>query len=301
MGDRKQMPSFDDEREQAKLFYKKTDEKGGYAYGFSFGGQEKFEEGNPETGVKGHYTFVDANGLSKRVDYIADKEGFRILNDQDGNRFKREVKPDRVKTRMSSYMDSSSLRHDGQENMSNEHMEGQDMYSNIMGRDMLKSNMYDNRMGQDRSSNLMGGNMMKGNMRGQDMSSDHMGRNMLRSKMYNNGIGQDITSNLMSRNMMNGNMMGQEMSSNMMGRNLLRSNMYGNQMGRDMPSNVMTANLIDGNMMTSNMMTGRDMSSNMMQNRMNTYGNNVDSNLLGQRSIMGQRMEMERIPDRMVN
>merc|ERR1712029_901888 len=279
MLDRRQMPSFDDEREQAKLFYKKTDEKGGYAYGFSFGGQEKFEEGNPETGVKGHYTFVDANGLSKRVDYIADKEGFRILNDQDGNRFKREVKPDLVKTRMSSYMDSSSLRHDGQENMSNEHMEGQDMYSNIMGRDMLRSNMYDNRMGQDMSSNLMGGNMMKGNMMGQGMSSDQMGRNMLRSKMYNNGIGQDISSNLM-------------------GRNLLRSNMYGNQMGRDMTSNMMTANLLDGNRMTSKMMTGR---SNMMNNRMNTY--NVDSNLLGQRSsIMGQRMEMERIPEnRMVN
>merc|ERR1719495_2241645 len=62
MLDRRQMPSFDDKREQAKLFYKKTDEKGSYAYGFSFGGQEKFEEGNPETGVKGHYTFVDANG-----------------------------------------------------------------------------------------------------------------------------------------------------------------------------------------------------------------------------------------------
>merc|ERR1712168_802439 len=115
-----------------------------------------------------------------------------------------------------------------------------------------------------------------------------MGRNLLRSKMYNNGMGQDISSNLMSRNMMNGNMMG---------RNMLRSNMYGNQMGRDMPSNVMTATLIDGNRMTSNMMTGR---SNMMNNRMNAY--TVDSNLLGQRSILGQRMEMERIPDnQMVN
>merc|ERR1712029_664224 len=156
MLDRRQMPSFDDEREQAKLFYKKTDEKGSYAYGFSFGGQEKFEEGNPETGVKGHYTFVDANGLSKRVDYIADKEGFRILNDQDGNRFKREVKPDLVKTRMSSYMDSSSLRHDGQENMSNEHMRAQEMSKNTMGQNVLQSTMYNNRMGQDRSSNLMG-------------------------------------------------------------------------------------------------------------------------------------------------
>merc|ERR1712108_17033 len=139
----------------------------------------------------GHYTFVDANGLSKRVDYIADKEGFRILNDQDGNRFKREVKPDLVKTRMSSYMDSSSLRHDGQDNMSNEHMKGQDVYSNMMGRDMLRSNMYVNRMGQDMSSK-----MMDQHMRGQEISKNMMGGNMMGSNMYNNGMGQDISSNL---------------------------------------------------------------------------------------------------------
>merc|ERR550519_137316 len=105
MLDSRRMPSFNDERQQAKLFYKKTDEKGSYAYGFSFGGQEKFEEGNPETGVKGHYTFIDANGLSKRVDYIADKEGFRIIHDNDNNegRFKRDTSPDLVRTKMTSY------------------------------------------------------------------------------------------------------------------------------------------------------------------------------------------------------
>jgi len=344
MLDSRQMPSFDDERAQGKQFYKHTDQKGNYAYGYAYGNSEKFEEGNAETGIKGHYTFVDANGLSKRVDYIADKEGFRILNDDaDNNRFKREVQPDLVRTRMSSYMDSSSLRQDqpdrqlsmvsrdnkmnlmrsdmmgqnmrkenmmGQnmrnenmmgQNMRNENLRGQDMYSNMMGRNMLRSkmynnkiaqdmssnmigqdrsssmmgqdairsNMYDNRMGQDMSSNMMGGNMMGKNM----IKSNMMGQDGLRTNIYNNRMGQDMSSKMMDENMMKSSLMGQEMSSDMMGHNMMRSNMYGNEMG---------------------------MSSNM--NRMNAYSNGLDSTLLGQRSVMGQRMEMERIPDnRMVN
>merc|ERR1712110_287017 len=312
MLDSRQMPSFDDERAQGKQFYKHTDQKGNYAYGYAYGNSEKFEEGNAETGIKGHYTFVDANGLSKRVDYIADKEGFRILNDDaDNNRFKREVQPDLVRTRMSSYMDSSSLRQDqpdrrlsmvsrdnqmnlmrsdmmgqnmrkenmmGQnmrnenmmgQNMRNENLRGQDMYSNMMGRNMLRSKMYNNKIAQDMSSNMMGGNMMGKNM----IKSNMMGQDGLRTNIYNNRMGQDMPSKMMDENMMKSSLMGQEMSSDMMGHNMMRSNMYGNEMG---------------------------MSSNM--NRMNAYSNGLDSTLLGQRSVMGQRMEMERIPDnRMVN
>jgi len=77
----RRMSSFDDDAAQGSQYYKHTDGLGNYVYGYSYGTQEKFEEGSPETGVKGHYTFVDANGVSKRVDYVADKEGFRVLND----------------------------------------------------------------------------------------------------------------------------------------------------------------------------------------------------------------------------
>merc|ERR1711923_94566 len=89
--------------------YYKRDNMGNYRYGYTSDNSERFEEGNAETGVKGHYTFIDANGLSKRVDYIADKEGFRIIHDNDSNegRFKRDVSPDLVRTKMTSYRDMS--------------------------------------------------------------------------------------------------------------------------------------------------------------------------------------------------
>merc|ERR1719481_2096661 len=47
-------PSFDDD--QGSQYYKHTDGLGNYVYGYSYGTQEKFEEGSPETGVKGHYS-----------------------------------------------------------------------------------------------------------------------------------------------------------------------------------------------------------------------------------------------------
>lgn len=65
--------------EQGVDQYYKQDDFGNYAYGYANGNSEKFEVGNPQSGVKGHYTYVDSNGLNQKVEYVADDEGFRIV------------------------------------------------------------------------------------------------------------------------------------------------------------------------------------------------------------------------------
>merc|ERR550534_248111 len=205
----------------------------------------------------GHYTFIDANGLSKRVDYIADKEGFRIIHDNNaGSRFKREVKPDLVRTKMTSYRDMSLLRDDSQDMY---RMDGR----NMIGRGM-SSNM--NMMGQEMSSNMMGQDMMGQNMMGQNMYD------MTRMSPYT-----DMRlSEMMSPNMRNSNMM----SPNMMTPNMMSSN------------NIMSPNMMSPNMRNSNMYMMSPNSNNMMT---------PNGQLLGQRDVMAQRMEVERIDDSLLN
>merc|ERR1719175_494340 len=104
-----------------------------------------------------------ANGKMRRVDYIADNQGFHILRDtadNTGKYIKREaetsVEPDLIKTRMTSYMDSSSLRNDNNMHQMNNNQMGRDMSSSMMPRNnQLTSNMYraSNLMGHDISSN----------------------------------------------------------------------------------------------------------------------------------------------------
>merc|ERR1719145_100965 len=136
--------------------YYKRDNMGNYRYGYTSDNSERFEEGNAETGVRGHYTYIDANGLSKRVDYIADKDGFRILNeiDNDSRRFKREaeadVNPDLIRTSMTSRLDSSSLRDNS--------LDMRRMSNNMMGRDMSPVNMM--------RSNQMSSNMYRSDLMG---------------------------------------------------------------------------------------------------------------------------------------
>merc|ERR1719295_2248816 len=233
-----QQMSFDymnnalDSQSQGNQYYNQ-DKRGNYIYGYSSDVAEKFEEGNAETGVKGHYTFIDANGLSKRVDYIADKEGFRIIHDNDNNegRFKRDVSPDLVRTKMTSYRDMSLLRDDSQ-----------DMYRMNMGRDMMGHN------------------------------------NMMNQYSNMNRVGQDMSSSMMRQNMM-----GQDMSTNMM-------NMY--DMARMSPY---TDIRMLSNMMTPNNMMGSNIYNNMMNRNRN------EGELLAQRDVMAQRMEVERIKDSLLN
>merc|ERR1719320_2317546 len=220
------------------------DKMGNYVYAYATQNSEKKEEGDMHS-VKGHYAYIMSNGQKRRVDYIADDQGFHIIRDDaDNSRIKRSVEPDLIQTKMTSYMDSSSLRDDTM-----------DMY-----RRMSPKNMYRNKMGMidnqnmgrktylsnDMSSNMMGRNMMHQDMSSNMMIKNMMGQDMTNSMMYNNMMGQDMSRNLMnqrnmmdmSNNMRNKQMMGQDMHSNMnmMGQGMNQMNSYANMqmMGQSM-------------------------------------------------------------------
>merc|ERR1712110_966367 len=124
------------------------DDFGNYVYSYNDQQSEKSEEGNNQS-IKGQYAYIMSNGVTRRVEYIADDNGFHIIGDNaDPARIKRSTEADPIQTRMTSMMDSSALRDDTH-----------DMYrmSNMMARDM-PSNMDRNIMGmeQQRYSNMLG-------------------------------------------------------------------------------------------------------------------------------------------------
>merc|ERR1712110_1366038 len=184
------------------------DDFGNYVYSYNDQQSEKSEEGNNQS-IKGKYAYIMSNGVLRHVEYIADNDGFHIIRDNaDPARIKRSVEADLIQTRMTSMMDSSSLRDDTH-----------DMYrmSNMMARDM-PSNMDRNIMGmeQQRYSNMLGMNMMGQVSMDQNMlSQDTMGPKMM-GRNISNVMGRDMTLNMMSRNMM-----AQDRISQMMGRNML--------------------------------------------------------------------------------
>merc|ERR1711973_91794 len=177
--------------------------------------------------IKGHYAYTMSNGVKRRVEYIADNNGFHIIRDNaDPARIKRSSEPDLVQAKMTSIMDSSSMRDDDMYRMSN--MMGRDMSSqmdrNMMGMDQQRySNMMmgRNMMGQDNmGQHMMGQDNMGQRMMGQDnmgqrmMGQDTMGRNMMGRNIYNIMSNRGMTSDM-------SNMMGQQIDSNMMGRNMM--------------------------------------------------------------------------------
>merc|ERR550534_2146575 len=271
--------------------YLLQDKFGNYAYAYANQNSEKMEKGD-QNSVKGHYAYIMSNGQKRHVDYIADNQGFHVIRDDADNasRFKRSVEPDLIQTKMTSYMDSSSLRDDSRD-MHRRMMSPNNMMqrNNQMGRNMYMNN--------DMSSKMVNRNMMS-----QDMYSNMMNRNMMGQDMMNrNMMGQDMTNNMMSRNMMGRDMSNNMMYSNMMSQNIPNINMN----SRDMMSNTM---MNSRDMMSNNMMNSRDMMNNQMMgqdmlqtnmmnqgmNRMNSYANNE---LMGQnRNMMSQRMEIEQIP-----
>merc|ERR1712226_805362 len=225
--------------------YHLKDNLGNYAFGYSTQNSEMAEEGNAQL-KKGHFANIMADGKMRRVDYIADDQGFHILRDtadNTGKYIKREaetsVEPDLIRTRMTSYMDSSSLRDDNKDmhKMSNDQM-GWDMSSSMMQRNnQLTSNMYrtNNLMGHDMSTmNMLGLDKSFMNMMGRDMSSRNklMGYDM---SSRNNMMGQRLN-NMMGRDMSSINMMGRDMSSR---NNLVGHDMSANQMSQEMSSNLM--------------------------------------------------------------
>jgi len=265
--------------------YMVKDDFGNYAYSYNGQESEKSEERNGQS-IKGQYTYIMANGVKRRVEYIADNNGFHIIRDNaDPARIKRSTEPDFIQTRMQSLMGSSSLRDDAN-----------DMYrmSSIMGRD-IPSNMDRNPMGieQQRYTNMMGRDSFNRNMMGQDtMGHEMMGRNIY-NIMSNRGMTSDV-SNMIGQQM-NSNMMGQDMT--MMSRNMMAQDRNSQMMGRNMLGQQdMTPNMMYSNMMGQDVM---DMSNNRMSNMMNSREMSSDSlvnnGLMGQR--MMQKMEIEHVPE----
>merc|ERR1712226_230002 len=284
------------------------DDFGNYHYGYATQDSERSEESNGQT-VKGHYTYIMADGQKRRVDYIADNQGFHILRDDADltNRIKREaeaaVEPDLTRTRMTAVMDSTSLMDDNQDMHSTNNLMGRDMTStnNMMLRNKLNnqmsSNMYRSSDLMNQGSNLMGSDMYT------NMMGHNIGKTMIGQNMYSKMMGRDMSSNMMGRSVdntlmghgMSSNMMGRDMSSNAMDKSMMgRQNMYTTMMGRNMDSTMMGRNM-DQNMMGRNMdqnmmghniynnMMGRDMTSNMggqdMSSRM--MGHNIYNNMMG--------------------
>merc|ERR1711973_66219 len=264
--------------------YHLKDNMGNYAFGYSTQNSEMAEEGNAQL-KKGHFANIMADGKMRRVDYIADNQGFHILRDtadNTGKYIKREaetsVEPDLIRTRMSSYMDSSSLRNDNDMHQMSNNQMGQDMSSSMMQRNnRLTSNMY-------KANNLVGRDMSTMNMMGNEMSSmnNMMGRDMLsRNKQMgheissrNNMMGQGLN-NMMGRDMSSMNMTGQDMSSrNMMGQglnNMMGHDMSGNQMSHEMSSNLMGGDMYSNNMVSSNMMSQRMQIETMPSQSLNRF------------------------------
>merc|ERR1719357_1006561 len=183
--------------------YFKQDDSGNYAYGYSSGVSERYEVGNPQSGVKGHYTYVDSNGLNQKVEYVADDQGFRIVGKdeqphQQHSRFTRSVEPDMM--RMTSYylMDSPALMDDDMLQMQ------RGMYRNGMS---LNNNrrMFDNVMSGNRQ-------MYDGRMFDRQMADRHMlDREMSRDNMMYRNMMNDS-----GRQMSDRRMFDREMSANHM-------------------------------------------------------------------------------------
>jgi len=295
--------------------YLEKDNFGNYAFGYSTQNSEMSEVGNAQS-KKGHFANIMADGKLRRVDYVADNQGFHILRDtadKTGRYIKREaeaeplVQPDLIRTRMTSYMDSSSLRDDGKDlhNMSNDMM-GRKMTLSSMPRNNQMSAMY-------RSSNMMNQGMpaimmdqdLTSNMMGRDMTSDmmdqHMSNQMMGRGMTNNMLGHDLTFSTMGRDMST-NMMTLDRHMPMMGQTL-----YTNKMGqRDMVSNLRNPSLLRSDMSADLMergVMGQDVYSNVMDNRNSMMSSNV---VMGQNQMtplnrMSQRMQIETMPSQSLN
>merc|ERR1711962_169819 len=321
--------------------YHLKDNLGNYAFGYSTQNSEMAEEGNAQL-KKGHFANIMADGKLRRLDYIADNQGFHILRDtadNTGKYIKREaetsVEPDLISTRMTSYMDSSSLRNDNNMHQMSNNQMGRDMSSrmmqrnkqptsnmyranNLMGRDMSTMNMMDNdmssmnnMMARDMSSmNILGHGISSMNKMGRDMSSRYnmMGQDISSinkmSQGLNNMMGHDISSmNMMGRDMSSMNMMGRDMYSrnNMMGRDMTsRNNMMNldNMMGHDMSSRN---NMMGPDMSSRNNMVGHDMSTNQMSQEMssNLMGRDMYSNQMLSSNTMGLDMNRMAPPNTM--
>merc|ERR1712038_1603040 len=202
------------------------DDFGNFAYGYSTQNSERAEEGNGNT-VKGHFANIMADGKLRRVDYIADDQGFHILRDTADNtrRFiKREAEADNIQLNIST---SASLRDSTQDAEMSAKMSM--MPNTMLGHDMSMNNMRDR-------NNQMSSNMdMSSAMMGHDMSSPNMGK-MMRQNKYQIVPSWDETvmEHNMDKTMMGNNVdkaiMGHNMDKTMMGSPMVQTMLGHNNM-----------------------------------------------------------------------
>jgi len=304
--------------------YLEKDNFGNYAFGYSTQNSEMSEVGNAQS-KKGHFANIMADGKLRRVDYIADNQGFHILRDtadKTGRYIKREaeaeplVQPDLIRTRMTSYMDSSSLRDDEKESHSRfNNIMSREMTSSAMPRNNQMSAMYrsSDMMNQGMSSNMMNQGMPS-IMMGQDLTSNVMGRdmtaNMMDQRMSNQMMGRGMSNNMMGHDMTFSNI-GRDMSTNLMNLNrnmpMMGQTLYTNKMSqRDMVSNLRNPSLLRSDMSADLMergVMGQDVYSNVMDNRNSMMSSNV---VMGQNQMtplnrMSQRMQIETMPSQSLN
>jgi len=304
--------------------YLEKDNFGNYAFGYSTQNSEMSEVGNAQS-KKGHFANIMADGKLRRVDYIADNQGFHILRDtadKTGRYIKREaeaeplVQPDLIRTRMTSYMDSSSLRDDEKESHSRfNNIMSREMTSSAMPRNNQMSAMYrsSDMMNQGMSSNMMNQGMPS-IMMGQDLTSNVMGRdmtaNMMDQRMSNQMMGRGMSNNMMGHDMTFSNI-GRDMSTNLMNLNrnmpMMGQTLYTNKMSqRDMVSNLRNPSLLRSDMSADLMergVMGQDVNSNVMDSRNSMMSSNV---VMGQNQMtplnrMSQRMQIETMPSQSLN
>merc|ERR1719365_521921 len=251
--------------------YFKKDDFGNYVYSYNDQQSEKSEEGNNQF-TKGQYAYIMSNGVKRKVEYIADDNGFHIIKDNaDPARIKRSSEADLLQTKMTSVMDSSLLRDDG--------------------RDMLSQ----------MAKSMMGGSLMDQGFMGRNMlDQDSIGRNLMGRNVYsimsNRGMASDMSS--MMKQQMDSNTMGHDMTMDVMGHNRINQARNTQMMGGDimMGRQDMTPNMMYNNIMGQSMMdmTNSQTSSNMMSGR-GMMDSRSDNGLMGQR--MMQKMEIERVPE----
>merc|ERR1712117_810084 len=132
--------------------------------------------GGSDRMVRGQYAYINGDGKLRHVEYLADDDGFHILRDTadtTGRYIKRSAEglsePDLIKTRMTSILDSTSVRDDN--------LEMYNMPNNMMGRDRAPSRMQqrNNQRGTQMWSNLYQLSNNR-NMMGQDNSYNMIGQ-----------------------------------------------------------------------------------------------------------------------------
>merc|ERR550534_2232071 len=182
MGMDRQMYNNDQQQQQFGIDqYYKRDDFGNYAYGYANGNSEKYEVGNPQGGVKGYYTYVDSNNLNRRVEYIADDQGFRIIK-EDGERFKREAEAEPNMMRMrTSYLDSSMMDDDMYQMERAMRRNGMSMNRRMFDRQMFDRDMSRDNMQMYRNVDMMQDRDMM-NMR--QMSDRQMSPNMMSNNRF---------------------------------------------------------------------------------------------------------------------